>query len=214
MDSICVKNVLPEVFVSRTDIESEVWRREVTFSRGNVYLVSADSGTGKSSLCSFIYGVRRDYSGDILFDGENIRNMSLSRWCDIRSRAISYLPQDLCLFPELTAAENIFMKLRLTRYKTEAEVKRYFEILGIADKYDSLVGRMSIGQQQRVAIIRTLCQPCDFFLMDEPVSHLDARNNDIAAHLIADEVKRSGAGLIFTSVGNNLNIEQQEVLKL
>ena len=69
MDSICVKNVLPEVFVSRTDIESEVWRREVTFSRGNVYLVSADSGTGKSSLCSFIYGVRRDYSGDILFDG-------------------------------------------------------------------------------------------------------------------------------------------------
>ena len=106
------------------------------------------------------------------------------------------------------------MKLRLTRYKTEAEVKRYFEILGIADKYDSLVGRMSIGQQQRVAIIRTLCQPCDFFLMDEPVSHLDVRNNDIAARLIADEVKRSGAGLIFTSVGNNLNIEQQEVLKL
>ena len=50
--------------------------------------------------------------------------------------------------------------------------------------------------------------------MDEPVSHLDTRNNDIAARLIADEVKRSGAGLIFTSVGNNLNIEQQEVLKL
>ena len=214
MDSICVKNVLPEVFVSRTDIESEVWRREVTFSRGNVYLVSADSGTGKSSLCSFIYGVRRDYSGDILFDGENIRNMSLSRWCDIRSRAISYLPQDLCLFPELTAAENIFMKLRLTRYKTEAEVKRYFEILGIADKYDSLVGRMSIGQQQRVAIIRTLCQPCDFFLMDEPVSHLDARNNKIVADIITEEADRQGAGIISTSVGNHLMLDNAKFVSL
>ena len=89
-----------------------------------------------------------------------------------------------------------------------------FERLGIADKQQSLVGKMSIGQQQRVAIVRTLCQPCDFFLLDEPVSHLDAGNNRAVAELVMEEAARLGAGIIATSVGNNLDIAVKEALNL
>lgn len=214
MNRISVNNVLPQIFAGRSNVESDVWATSVTFSKGNVYLVSADSGTGKSSLCSYIYGVRRDYSGTISFDDRDISSLSVREWCGIRNREIAYLPQELRLFPELTALENVLIKNRITGYRTEDEIHGYFKRFGIADKIGSLVSRLSIGQQQRVAVIRTLCQPCDFFLLDEPVSHLDEKNNNIIAETIADEAARMGAGVIFTSVGNNLNLLQMEVLKL
>ena len=69
MQKIQLINTLPNVFVGRTDIASDIWNKEVEFEEDKVYLVEANSGTGKSSLCSFIYGYRRDYQGQILFDG-------------------------------------------------------------------------------------------------------------------------------------------------
>jgi ABC-type lipoprotein export system ATPase subunit len=111
----------------------------------------------------------------------------LAEWCDVRSRHIAYLPQELRLFPELTALENIQLKNRLSGFKSDKEIVDLFEKLGIPDKVNSLVAKLSIGQQQRVAIIRTLCQPCDFILLDEPVSHLDNTNNQIVAQLVTEE---------------------------
>ena len=87
-------------------------------------------------------------------------------------------------------------------------------LLGIGEKVDSLVSKLSIGQQQRVAIIRTLCQPCDFILLDEPVSHLDDANNAIVARLVSEEAQRQGAGVISTSVGNNVKITVDKEFKL
>ena len=110
--------------------------------------------------------------------------------------------------------ENVLLKNDITGFKAKADIVRLFEMLGIADKQNSPVDKMSIGQQQRVAIIRTLCQPYDFIILDEPVSHLDNANNAIVAHLIADEAERQGAGVIATSVGNNVMINVDKELKL
>lgn len=214
MQKIELKNALPRVFAGQTGIRSEVWLRPVAFERGKKYLVSAESGGGKSSLCAYLYGYRADYSGEILFDGKDIRGMSVAGWCGVRRGGIAYLPQELRLFPELTAYENVELKNRLTGYKTRGEILSMFERLGIAGKVDSPVAKMSIGQQQRVAVIRTFCQPCDFFLLDEPVSHLDAANNAIVAAMVEEEAGRTGAGVIATSVGNDLSIKAEEVLRL
>ena len=73
---------------------------------------------------------------------------------------------------------------------------------------------MYIGQQQRVAIIRALCQPFDFILLDEPVSHLDNQNNRVISELVMSEALKQGAGIISTSVGNNLLITVDKELKL
>ena len=214
MQKIELKNALPRVFAGQTGIRSEVWLRPVAFERGKKYLVSAESGGGKSSLCAYLYGYRADYSGEILFDGKDIRGMSVAGWCGVRRGGIAYLPQELRLFPELTSYENVELKNRLTGYKKRSEILSMFERLGIAGKVDSPVAKMSIGQQQRVAVIRTLCQPCDFFLLDEPVSHLDAANNAIVAAMVEEEAGRTGAGVIATSVGNDLSIKAEEVLRL
>lgn len=214
MEKITLHNTLPRVFAGQDGIHSEVWQQNVTLERGKRYLISAESGTGKSSMCSYIYGYRQDYSGVIAFDGNDIRTLTVEQWCDIRQRHIAYLPQDMRLFGELTAMENVELKNRLTGFKKLEEIHRLFEIMGIADKENSLASKLSIGQQQRVAIIRTLCQPCDFILLDEPVSHLDDENNRIVADLITQEAARQGAGVIATSVGNHLKMDGASIINL
>ena len=67
-------------------------------------------------------------------------------------------------------------------------------------------GKLSVGQKQRVALIRALCQPFSFILLDEPVSHLDARNNELCANMVTDAAAAQQAGVIFTSVGNPLTV--------
>ncbi len=214
METIQLNNTLPRVFAGQDGIHSDVWQQRVTMERGKRYLISAESGTGKSSMCSYIFGYRQDYSGTIAFDNQDIRTLTVAQWCDIRQRHIAYLPQDMRLFGELTAMENVELKNRLTGFKSREEIRRLFEAMGIADKEDSLASKLSIGQQQRVAIIRTLCQPCDFILLDEPVSHLDDENNRIVADLITQEATRQGAGIIATSVGNHLKIDVDKLFNL
>ena len=209
-----MKGMLPRVFVSEKIPPSDVWRHDVAFERGKFYLVEAASGGGKSSMCAYIFGARTDYEGRLLFDGEDAAGISMAGWQALRRRNIAYLPQELSLFPELTAWENIQLKNRVTGYASEKMVERWLEQLGIASRRDYPAGRMSIGQQQRVAIIRSVCQPFDFILLDEPVSHLDEDNNRIAATIIAEEARRQGAGVISTSVGNHILLDYNERLRL
>lgn len=219
IEKITLRRVLPRVFrgseAEAPVKDSQLWlREEVTFTRPDNYIIEAESGTGKSSLCAFIYGSRLDYDGEILFDGESTRGFSIERWCRLRCRALAYLPQEMRLFPELTALENIRIKNRLTDCKSEQEIRSLMERLEIEWKADSPAGQLSVGQQQRVAIIRALCQPFDFLLIDEPVSHLDARNNRTVAQLIEDEATARKASVIATSVGNKITLGEYELMKL
>lgn len=214
MENITLKNVLPEVFALRNDIQSEIWHKEVLFEKGKVYLIEANSGTGKSSLCSYITGYRRDYQGIIDFDGKNIRNLHIRDWARLRRESLSILFQELRLFPELTAYENVVIKNDLTGFKSKKEILAWFDALGIADKVDAKVGVMSFGQQQRVAMIRALVQPFDFLLADEPISHLDETNSRIMAEIMLEEAHRQGATVIVTSIGKHMDLNYDKVFYL
>jgi len=214
MERIELKNALPKVFLQHSDICSDVWRKEVTLERGHVYLVEAMSGTGKSSLCSYILGYRHDYDGHIFFDGTDIAGLKVKDWVEIRKAHISHLFQELRLFPELTAWENVQVKNHLTHFKPDGRIREWFDALGIADKLDAKVGRMSFGQQQRVALIRALVQPFDFLLADEPISHLDDVNARIMADIIMEEAKARGAGVVITSIGKRIDLPYEKIFKL
>lgn len=214
MNRISLRNTLPEAFADKPDIKSDVWNTNINFEKGKSYLIKAESGLGKSSLCSYIYGYRVDFSGQILFDETEIRNIDKKQWDTIRSKQLSLLFQELRLFPELTALENIQLKNSLTHHKTDAEIDAMFEKLGITYRKNQLVGKMSWGQQQRVAIIRSLCQPFDFLFLDEPISHLDDNNAAIIASLVKYEVATQGAGLIATSIGKDLPMDYTQILSL
>lgn len=217
IEKITLRGLLPDVFADDADrcsVRSEIWLRDITFERGRFYLISAESGTGKSSLCSYIYGSRRDYRGVIEFDGKDIRSLGIDCLAALRQRSLSFLPQDLKLFPELTVMENLDIKNRLTRCSSNTEISSMLSRLGLEGYEHRKCGLMSIGQQQRVAIVRALCQPFDFLILDEPVSHLDERNNLEAARLIAETASRQGAAVIATSVGNNLMLDSVIRLEL
>ena len=194
--------------------KSDVWNTDLRFEQGKTYLIEADSGTGKSSLCSYIYGLRGDYRGKIELDGHNIKRFSTNKWCDVRQSQISILFQDLRLFGELTAMENIQIKHRLSKIHNKRIITAWFEQLGIADKINTRIDHMSYGQQQRVALIRALCQRFNFLVLDEPISHLDDRNSDIMRDIILAEVSRQGAALITTSIGKHMNIDYDKRLSL
>lgn len=218
INKIELRGVLPRVFEGAEKEapvnRSEVWLRDVVFERGKSYLVEAESGTGKSSLCSFIYGNRSDYLGTILFDGRDARTLDIDAWSALRCRSLALLPQEMRLFPELTVRENIDIKNRLTGYASQEQIEGMLDRVELLHKIDVPARLLSIGQQQRVAIIRALCQPMDFVLLDEPVSHLDSRNNAVVAQMIVEAAGACGAGIIATSVGNKILIPNPEVLKL
>lgn len=214
IDSISLHNVCPEVFSNEEVRASGLWLEDFEFKRGRNYTIEAGSGTGKSSLCSFIYLERKDYRGTIAFDTQDTKSLSMSEICAVRQRHIALLPQELRLFPELSVLDNIGLKNSLTDFKTEDEIIEMLACLGIKNKAHTLTGRLSIGQMQRVAMVRALCQPFDFILLDEPVSHLDKENNLIAAGLILEEARKQGASIITTSVGNPLLLPETEYIKL
>lgn len=214
MNTISLQNTLPDVFAGRDSVISDIWHKNIEFQRGTVYLIEAASGTGKSSLCSFIYGYRKDYQGIICFDSINIKNETIAHWIEIRKKSISMLFQDLRLFTELTAMENVLLKNSLTGFKSKKEITAFFDALGIADKVDAKVGKLSFGQQQRVALIRSLCQPFDFIFMDEPISHLDEDNGRIMGELLTQEAIKQGASVIVTSIGKHLELNYDKILKL
>lgn len=214
MSSIKLRNAIPDIFADSKSLTSEVWLHDVDFERGKSYLIEADSGTGKSSLCSYIYGLRSDYQGTILIDDRDIRRFSINKWCEIRQSKISILFQDLRLFGELTAMENIQIKHRLNKIHSKRIIEAWFDMLGISDKMETRIDHMSYGQQQRVALIRALCQPFEYLILDEPISHLDDINSEIMRDIILGEVERQGAALIATSIGKHMNIDYDKILNL
>lgn len=214
METIRLNNLVPHVFAQSGDLGSAVWQRDVTFHKGHLYLVEAESGKGKSTFCSYLLGYRHDYSGELYFDDRLASRLRVADWVAIRQTHVSHLFQELRLFPELTAMENVEIKNKLTGFKSPKEIENWFERLGIADKRDSKIGLMSFGQQQRVALIRALAQPFDFILADEPISHLDDNNSKMMGELLMEEARKQGAGVIITSIGKHMALDYDKTLSL
>jgi ABC-type lipoprotein export system ATPase subunit len=201
MDELRIRKLKP--FFLSDDISSSdgIWFNDVNFKKGKTYLITASSGQGKSSLLSFVFGEREDYTGNIYFDDKEVKTLKASEWQDIRKKNISCVFQGLRLFSDLTTLENIHLKNKLTNCKSHDEIDFLIEQSGLQEKRHEKTGRMSFGQQQRTAIIRALCQPFDFLLLDEPFSHLDEQNIEIMTTWITEELKRRNAGMLLCSLG-------------
>ena len=201
--TIRLEYLIPLPLLGQQRIKSEIWEIEgPIFESGHSYLVEAPSGRGKTSLLSIIYGLRKDYRGKLYIDNTDISTFAEREWSAIRKKKLSFIFQGLELFDELTALENIHLKNSMTGFKTDREIGEMAGKLGIADFLQRKTGILSFGQQQRVAIIRALCQPFEYLLADECFSHMDRQNSRTAYQLILDECKVQNAGLILSSLNS------------
>jgi len=198
---IRLEKMIPLPLLEQDTSGSGIWEAEsVLFERGRHYIVKAPSGRGKTSLLSVIYGLRKDYRGDVFLEGKIISGISSKEWSILRKRSLSFIFQGLELFENLTALENIQLKNSITGCKSKAEIGSMAERLGIERFLQKKAGILSFGQQQRVAIIRSLCQPFRYLLADECFSHMDHEISLKAYQLIREECEARKAGLILTSL--------------
>jgi len=199
--NIRVEKLVPEPLSDLQNLNSEIWHAEKQeFLSGNNYLVYSASGKGKTSLLSFIYGLRTDYFGEIMIDNRNIKDLKYNDWLDMKRGKMSMVFQGLNLFNGLSVMENIRLKNKLTNHVSKEEITNMLDVLHVGELAKKKVEEISYGQKQRVAIVRALCQPFEIILLDEPFSHLDEENANIAMNLISKRVEHENASLIITSL--------------
>lgn len=195
-----IKNLLPQYFDQSRRDTSEVWGKELLIDKGEYIKIVAPSGSGKTSLIHFLYGMRNDYSGEIKYNNNSFRSLSVEQVSIHRKDHISIVFQDMRLFPEQTVWENLELKRQLNPYHPAEKIQAMTERLGIGNKLASKCKTCSYGEQQRIAIIRALMQPYDILLLDEPFSHLDNKNSEIAMELMMEESIERKAAIIFADL--------------
>ncbi|MFY0253107.1 ATP-binding cassette domain-containing protein [Chitinophaga sp. 30R24] len=184
---------------------SDIWNQEVTFKPGTFVKIKAPSGTGKTTLIHYLYHIRYDYTGDVQINARSWQTYNKNEIAQLRQQDISIVFQDLRLFEQLTARENIALKrvMQPKPYASAGKIDEMAARLNITHILEQSGKTLSYGERQRVAIIRALIQPFQWLLMDEPFSHLDEDNTQRAAALIADECKARNAGFILTDLDND-----------
>ncbi len=194
---------------------SDVWNKNLQFKSGEFIKIKAPSGTGKTTFVHIIYKLRNDYEGSVLWNEKNLLDIKAEELAILRQQNISIIFQDLRLFPNLSARENIELKRVLQKPIYESNViDEMAEQLGIASILHQKASMCSYGEQQRIAIIRSLMQPFNWLIMDEPFSHLDKNNIDKAASLISVECKKRNAGFILTDLEDDVHFEYSKLLNL
>ena len=195
--NITLQNIIPIPLKDRILLtQKEVWNNELSFSSLNKTKIVAPSGTGKTTLMNIIYNLRTDYEGNVLYDNIDVRAIKINDLAKIRQQKLSVIFQDLKLFPQLTAKENIELKRTMqTPFCNENKIDEMAEELGITHILQQKTEKCSYGEQQRIAIIRALIQPFEMLLLDEPFSHLDKKNTQKDSTMTA-EIKWDLAGNI------------------
>jgi ABC-type lipoprotein export system ATPase subunit len=212
--NIKLDHVMPEPLASIHHGDDSIWGHSVELKHAHRILLNASSGKGKTTFAATLYGLRRDYKGTVFFGERDIRDFNPDDWTEIRKTKISAIFQDLQLFPKLSVKENLLLKNQLTDTYSESEFKQLLERLEIENKWDQPCGLLSMGQRQRVAIIRAMAQPYEWLIMDEPFSHLDVANADRCLQMIHERTVEQGAGFVLTSLGSAHDYDYNYELKL
>lgn len=144
------------------------------FEKGKIYAIRGRSGTGKTTLLSLISGLERCTEGTIIFDGKNLKDINLDTY---RNSQIGIIFQSYNLLPYMTASENIILSMDASGQKIENKKQKAIELMGSVGLKSSYANRkvlrLSGGEQQRVAIARSLSYNPKMIVADEPTGNLD-----------------------------------------
>lgn len=211
-----LKNIIPVPLKDKlSNRNSDIWNKDIILQKGELVKIKAPSGTGKTTLIHIIYKLRTDHTGTVSYDSKTTNLIHGDELAKIRQSQISIIFQDLRLFNNLTARENIELsRVMQSPFYESNMIDEMAEKLGVTSILNQRAGLCSYGEQQRLAIIRALMQPFDWLFMDEPFSHLDEVNTAKAAALIESECMKRKAGFILTDLDEDQNFTYTKKLSL
>ena len=172
----------------------------LTIKKKETISIVGESGSGKTSLIMLIGGLERATSGKILFQNQEITNLSEDQVSKIRRKNIGIIFQSFYLIPNYTAVENVALTLELNKFKNpENEAKLLLERFGLKNRFNNLPSQLSGGEQQRVAIARAIAMKPELILADEPTGNLDTENSIMISKILFQYVKEEGSSLIMVT---------------
>lgn len=149
------------------------------FDRGEFVSILGESGGGKSTLLNIIGGLDHQYEGELIVDGESLKNASEKKFDAYRSQTIGFIFQSFNLISHLTNLENVMVPLEMTALSHKERVAKataLLEQVGLKEHINKHPNQLSGGQKQRVAIARALAADPDVIIADEPTGALDSQN--------------------------------------
>ena len=162
--------------------------------------VVGESGSGKTSLIMLIAGLEKFNSGELIFDGNNFKNLNEDELSDIRRKNIGIIFQSFFLLPNFTALENVNLTLEINNINNGLnKSKEILDKVGLKHRLSHYPSQLSGGEQQRVAIARSLVMKPKLILADEPTGNLDKINSSLISSILFDIVKDSGSSLILVT---------------
>ncbi len=185
------------------------------FEPGKCYAIVGKSGSGKTTLLSLMAGLDLPTEGEILVNGKSTRDWDRN---EMRRNAVSVIYQQYNLFPLLTVQENIQYPLELERMPRREsldlaqKVRKKVELPAAYDK--RLPGQLSGGEQQRVAIARTLAQGCKIILADEPTGNLDTTNTRNIVEILKQLAHDEGCTVIIVTHDHGVAEQADTVLQM
>ena len=170
------------------------------FQPATLYAIIGKSGSGKTTLLSLMAGLDLPTEGEIIIDGKSTAEWDRN---ELRRDSVSVIYQNYNLFPLLTVSENIQYPLNLKKMpkkESKSLAKQMRQRVELADAYDNrLPSHLSGGEQQRVAIARSLAQGCKIILADEPTGNLDSTNTRNIVVILQDLAHTDGCTVIIVT---------------
>ena len=167
---------------------------------GEKVAVVGKSGSGKTSLIMLIGGLEKPSSGEIIFDQQSISSFSEDQLADIRKQKIGIVFQSFYLIPNYTALENVSLILEINGAKNaKQQAEELLVQFGLKDRLDHFPTQLSGGEQQRVAIARSMAVKPKMILADEPTGNLDSENSDMISKLLFEYADKNQSSLVLVT---------------
>ena len=176
--------------------------------------VIGESGSGKTSLIMLIGGLEKVSSGNIFFRDLEVSKMNEDEISEIRRKNIGIVFQSFYLIPNYTALENVSLSLEINKFdKPTVKAKEILDRFGLSNRFNNFPSQLSGGEQQRVAIARSVAMKPELILADEPTGNLDSENTDKISSLLFNYIKDENASLIMVTHDNNLaNLTKRKII--
>ncbi len=169
--------------------------------QGDFVSIVGPSGSGKSTLLGIIAGLDTPSTGQVLVDGVDITHMSERKLAEVRNHKIGMVFQAYNLIPTLTAQENVEIPLYVGKHRGSPSnrARELLALVGLSHRLSHRPGQLSGGEQQRVAIARSLATDPAIVIADEPTGNLDAKNGENVLNLIATLRAQTGKTFIIAT---------------